>query len=76
MEHLRLDLAAQHPTWEARELAQHANCEAREDQHDATQTFEGCFGTLKLEEVLHLLDLTSQDGLLEVLHSLGQKKVG
>ena len=29
---------------------------------------------LKLEEILHLLDLTSQDNLLELLHSLGWNK--
>ena len=43
-------LAAQHTVWEAQELAQHANCEAREDHHDAMQTFEGHCGTAKLED--------------------------
>ena len=74
MEQLRSDLAAQHATQEARELAQHANREAREDCCNATQTFEGWFGMAKLEEMLHLLDATSQDGLLEVLHALGRNK--
>ena len=31
MEQLQSDLAAQHATWEARELVQHADHEARED---------------------------------------------
>ena len=64
-------MAAQHATQEVRELAQHANQEAREDHRNATQTFEGCFGMAKLEEMLHLLNATSQDDLLELLHALG-----
>jgi hypothetical protein len=74
MDQLRSDLAAQHAIREARELAQHADQEAREDHRDATQTFEGRFGTAKLEEILRLLDLTSQDDLPEVLLSLGRNK--
>ena len=68
MEQLRSDLAAQQTIREARELAQHADREAREDHCDATQTFEGQFGTAKLEEMLRLLDLVSQDDLPELLH--------
>ena len=71
MEQLRSNLAAQHTVQEARELAQHANREAREDRRDATQTFEGRFGMAKLEEMLHLLNVVSQDDLLELLHALG-----
>ena len=74
MGQLCLDLAAQHAVREARELAQHANHEAQEYHHNAMQTFEGHFGMAKLEEILHLLDLMSQDDLLELLHSLGQNK--
>ena len=74
MDQLRMDLAAQHAIQEARELAQHANCEAREDHCNAMQTFKGHFGMVKLEEILHLLDLTSQDDLPELLHSLGRNK--
>ena len=71
MEQLRSDLAAQHATREAQELAQHADWKAREDCCDATQTFKGCFGMAKLEEMLRLLDVMSQDDLLELLHTLG-----
>lgn len=38
---LRTDLAAQHAAREARELAQFADWEVREDHRDAEQTFEG-----------------------------------
>ena len=38
------------------------------------QTFEGCSGTAKLEEILNLLDLMSQDDLPKLLHSLGWNK--
>ena len=38
---LQTDLATHHAASKARELAQHADCEAREDRHDAPQTFEG-----------------------------------
>jgi hypothetical protein len=65
--HLRTDLAAQHAAREARELAQFADREAREDRQDAEQTFEGRFGSAKLEEVLHLLNLASQDDLPDTL---------
>ena len=61
--HLRTDLAAQHAAREARELAQFADREVREDCRDTEQTFEGRFGLAKLEEVLRLLNLTSQDNL-------------
>ena len=74
MEQLRSDLAAQHATRETCELAQHADQEAREDRRDATQTFEGRFGEAKLEEMLRLLDVVSQDDLPEVLHALGRNK--
>ena len=74
MDQLRSDLATQHTVQEARELAQHANHEAQEDSHDAMQTFKGCFGMAKLEEILCLLDLMSQDDLAELLHSLGRNK--
>ena len=74
MEQLRSDLAAQHTTREAQELAQHADQEAREDCRDATQTFKGRFGTAKLEEVLRLLDVVSHDDLPELLHALGWNK--
>ena len=74
MDQLHSDLAAQHATWKAQELVQHANWEAWEDCCNATQTFKGCFGTAKLEEMLWLLDLMSQDDLPELLHTLGQNK--
>ena len=74
MEQLCSDLAAQHTVQEAPELAQHADREVREDCRDATQTFEGQFGMVKLEEMLHLLDVVSQDDLPELLHALGWKK--
>ena len=38
------------------------------------QTFKGHFSTAKLEEILCLLDLMSQDDLPELLHSLSQNK--
>ena len=41
MDQLHSDLATQHATHEAQELAQHANREAREDHHDAMQTIKG-----------------------------------
>ena len=71
MQLLCTDLVTQHAAGKARELAQHANQEVREDCCDAPQTFEGWFGTAKLEEVLHLLNLASADDLPEVLYSLG-----
>ena len=74
MDQLRSDLAAQHATREAQELTQHANHEAQEDHCNAMQTFEGRFGMVKLEEILHLLNLMSQDNLPEVLLSLGWNK--
>ena len=52
MDQLHSDLAAQHATQEAQELVQHANWEAREDHYNAMQTFKGCFGMAKLEEML------------------------
>ena len=63
-----------HATWEAQELVQHTNWEAREDHHNAMQPFEGWFRTVKLEEMLQLLDLMSQDDLPECLHALGCNK--
>ena len=74
MDQLHSDLPSQHATWEAQELVQHANQEACEDHHNATQTFKGQFRTAKLEEMLRLLDLTSQDDLPELLHALGCNK--
>jgi hypothetical protein len=71
---LRTDLAAHHAVREARELAQHADREAREDRRDAPQTFEGRFGTAKLEEVLRLLALDTADDLPELLRTLGRNK--
>ena len=71
MEQLHSNLAAQHAMQEAWELAQHANQEAREDWRNAMQTFEGQFRMAKLEEMLHLLDVVSQDNLPELLHALG-----
>ena len=35
------------------------------------QTFKGQFRTAKLEEMLCLLDVVSQDDLPELLHALG-----
>jgi hypothetical protein len=72
--HLRADLAAQHAAREAREIAQFADREVREDRRDAEQTFEGRFGSAKLEEVLRLLNLTSQDDLPVTLRALGRNK--
>jgi hypothetical protein len=72
--HLRTDLAVQHAAREARELAQFADREAREDRRDAEQTFERRFGSAKLEEVLRLLNLTSQDDLPDTLRALGRNK--
>ena len=60
-------MANQHAAREARELAQHANCEAREDRRDAQQTFKDCFGVSKTEEVMRLLIVTSEDDLPETL---------
>ena len=74
MEQLRSDLVAQHATQEACKLAQHADCKAREDLCDAMQTFKGLFRAAKLEEMLRLLDATSQDDLPEVLHALARNK--
>ena len=53
---------------------QHADQEAQEDHCNAIQTFKGCFGMAKLEEMLQLLDLMSQDDLLDLLHTLGCNK--
>jgi hypothetical protein len=74
VQHLRTDLALQHTAREARELAQFADREAREDRRDAEQTFEGRFGAAKLEEVLRLLDLASLDDLPDTLRALGRNK--
>ena len=74
MDQLHKDLATQHTIWKAQELAQHTDNEAWEDCHDATQTFKGCFGMAKLEEILCLLDLTSQDNLPKALSFLGLKQ--
>ena len=47
---------------------QHADCEAtREDHWDMQQTFEGCFRVPKTEEVMRLLNVASEDDLLETL---------
>jgi hypothetical protein len=73
-DHLRADLAAQHAAREARELAQFADRETREDRRDAEQTFEGRFGSAKLEEVLRLLNLDSLDDLPDTLRALGRNK--
>ena len=48
MEQLCSNLAVQHASQEAQELAQHVNQEAREDQCNAMQTFEGWFRMAKL----------------------------
>ena len=74
MQLLRTDLAMHHAASEARELAQHADREAREDRRDAPQTFEGRFGTAKLEEVLRLLRKDSADDLPQLLQDLAQNK--
>ena len=74
MQLLRTDLATHHAASEARELAQHADREAREDRRDAPQTFEGRFGTAKLEEVLRLLGKNSADDLPKLLQDLGRNK--
>lgn len=71
---LRTDIAAQHNARENREQAQHADREAREDRRDAQQTFEGRYGQPKLEEVLRLLDLQSEDDLPETLRDLAKNK--
>ena len=70
---LRTDMVAQHATREAQELAQHTNCEVREDCQDAQHTFEGCFGMPKME-VMRLLNVSSEDNLPETLQSLGRNK--
>ena len=74
MQLLRMDLAMQHAASKARELAQHADQEAQEDRRDAPQTFEGQFGTAKLEEVLQLLGKNSTDDLPKLLQDLGHNK--
>ena len=61
------DMANQHAAREAQELAQHAECEAREDCWDAQQTFKGCFGVPKTEELMRLLNVASEDDLPETL---------
>ena len=60
-------MASQHASRETQELAQHADCEAREDRCDMHQTFEGHFGVPKTEEVMRLLNVSSEDDLLETL---------
>ena len=72
--HLRTDFATQHTAREARELAQFADRKAREDRREAEQTFEGRFGSAKLEEVLRILNLASQDDLPDTLRALGRNK--
>ena len=58
------DMASQYATREARELAQqHADRDTREDHQDVQQTFEGCFGVPKTEEVMRLLNVASEDDL-------------
>ena len=64
---LCMDLAGQQATRDAQELAQHTDHEAREDHWDAQQTFKGCFGVSKTEEVMRLLNVASEDDLLETL---------
>ena len=71
---LRTDLAMHHAASEARELAQHADRETREDRRDAPQTFEGWFGTAKLEEVLWRLGKNSADDLPKLLQDLARNK--
>jgi hypothetical protein len=71
---LRTDITIQKNAREVREQAQHADCEAREDRRDAQQTFKGRFGVPKLEEVLRLLDLQSEDDLPETLWELAKNK--
>jgi hypothetical protein len=73
-QNLRTDMAAQHAAREARELAQFTDREAREEHRDAEQTFEGRFGSAKLEEVLRLLNLASQDDLPDTLRALARNK--
>ena len=64
---LHTDMASQHTAREAQELAQHADCEAREDCWDAQQTFKGHFGVPKTKEVMRLLNVASEDDLPETL---------
>ena len=71
---LRTDLATHHAASKARELAQHADHKAQEDRRDAPQTFEGRFGSAKLEEVLWLLGKNSADDLPKLLQDLGHNK--
>ena len=66
-------MATQHTTREAQELAQHTDHEAREDHQDAQQTFKGCFGVPKTKEVMQLLNVSSEDDLLETLQVLGSR---
>ena len=67
-------MASHHATREAQELAQHTDCEAREDHQDVQQTFEGHFRVPKTEEVMSLLKVASEDDLPETLQSLGHNK--
>ena len=60
-------MANQHTAKEAWELAQHADQEAREDCQDAQQTFKDHFSVAKTEEVMRLLNVASEDDLLETL---------
>lgn len=69
-----MDMMAQHQAREIQEQAQHANQEARKDHRETQQTFKGQFGLPKLEEVLRLLDLQSEDDLPEALHELAKNK--
>ena len=71
---LRVNMANRHATREARELAQHADWEAREDRRDAQQTFEDRFSIAKTEEVMRLLNVASEDNLPETLRALGRNK--
>ena len=64
---LRVDMANQHAAREARELAQHADWEAREDRRNAQQTFEDRFSVAKTKEVMRLLNVASEDDLPETL---------
>ena len=64
---LCVDMANQHTTREAQELAQHSDREAREDRQDAQQMFKDQFSVTKTEEVMHLLNVASEDDLPETL---------
>ena len=68
------DMANQHAAREAQELAQHADCEAREDCWDAQHTFENRFSVPKTKALMRLLNVASEDDLPETLQALGRNK--